>query len=120
MEQESGSSPLVGSPFGPDLQDEREIYWVPGRCFPPHVLHPEVFRDRAAVAPWERARSRKLYLYTIAGAALEVCAENWLERAWGRGQPRVRPDDVAAANEPITDYLRVFECVLILPTLRNR
>jgi hypothetical protein len=84
------------------------------------VLQPEVFRDRAAVAPWERARSRKLYLYTTAGPALEVYTEKWLKRAWGLGQPRVWPDNVAAANEPITDCVRIFECVLILPTLRNR
>jgi hypothetical protein len=49
------------------------------------VLQPEAFSDRAAVAPWERARSRKLNLYAIAGAALEFYAEKWLERAWGRG-----------------------------------
>jgi hypothetical protein len=84
------------------------------------VLQPEAFRDCADVASWERVRSRKLYLYAIAGAALEVYAEKWLERAWSRGQPRVRQDNVTAANEPLSDNLKVFECVLILPTLRNR
>jgi hypothetical protein len=84
------------------------------------VLQPEALRDCADVASWERVRSRRLYLYAIAGAALEVYAEKWLERAWSRGQPRVRQDNVTAANEPLSDNLRVFECVLILPTLRNR
>jgi hypothetical protein len=84
------------------------------------VLQPEALRDCADVASWERVRSWRLYLYAIAGAALEVYAEKWLERAWSRGQPRVRQDNVTAANEPLSDNLRVFECVLILPTLRNR
>jgi hypothetical protein len=119
----SGSSPLVGSPFCPDLQDEREIYWELGAASYPctaTVLQPEALRDCADVASWESVRSRRLYLYAIAGAALEVYAEKWLERAWSRGQPRVRQDNVTAAHEPLSDNLRVFECVLILPTLRNR
>jgi hypothetical protein len=84
------------------------------------LLQPEALRDCADVASWERVRSRRLYLYAIAGAALEDYAEKWLERAWSRGQPRVRQDNVTAANEPLSDNLKVFECVLILPTLRNR
>ena len=105
----SGSSPLVGSPFCPDLQDEREIYWELGAASYPctaTVLQPEALRECADVASWERVRSRKLYLYAIAGAALEVYAEKWLERAWNRGQPRVRQDNVTAANEPLGDNLR--------------
>ena len=90
------------------------------RRFLSHVLQPEALRDCADVASWERVRSRRLYLYAIAGAALEVYAEKWLERAWSRGQPRVRQDNVTAANEPLSDNLKVFECVLILLTLRNR
>ena len=50
-------------------------------------------------------RSRKLYLYAITGAALEVYAEKWLERAWSRGQRRVKEDNVTAANGPLTDNL---------------
>ena len=42
-EQESGSSPLVGSPFCPDLQDEREIYWELGTASYPMYCNPRHF-----------------------------------------------------------------------------